>query len=398
MASSLSIPGDEDQNESLHPQPNPPNQVQPLVSTSLSLDMATSIDPMDSPEIITLTELEEEQRRQPGQFDSVRVGRMSGKRKADLAYDISPNPHRPHPQGRNDHNERHGSPTVGFVSQPDQVEYQQLEVTKMSVNLNQPTDIVQRQQSSTPQHSQAHSHHKHRHHRHHRHHRKHRHSRRASSGSESSTSSYSSGLSGSDGSSSSGTSSMTSSGSSSGSDDEYESQRQSSHARQIHQHQDQTERMLIDSDDDIRGENDTSLHGGPPLFACTTTEIDTIVHLLSSLVLEKDQRVKLWIGSLGIKVVAEHEKSRTICAKAYLKKDLFSDYAVNPLRLTNRRPGEGFEYSCVITLPILLTCLQSFGAGSSTANVHLRGGLPPSLHMKIEGENDEIELTSEQLT
>lgn len=130
---------------------------------------------------------------------------------------------------------------------------------------------------------------------------------------------------------------------------------------------------------------------GQALFTCQTAHVDTIVHLLTSLVLEKDQVVKASIGVMGIKIVAE-QKGSLVCAKAYLKKEIFSTYEVNPARLTQARGlrvggGGGFEYSLFISLPMLLSCLQLFGSGSDL------GASAPVLDMQIAGENDPLELT-----
>jgi hypothetical protein len=224
--------------------------------------------------------------------------------------------------------------------------------------------------------SQPHSQHSH-HRRHGRRHR--RYHRRNSSGSDTGggTTSDTGGSS---------TNVSSSSGVSSSSDDDRE-ERQAQQGRQL-QLQDGREQMdgtqqLVSHSSSIGATSDS----GMPLFAAVTTEIETVVHLLASLVLDKDQRVKLYVGALGIKVVSEHEKSRTTCAKAYLKKELFSAYEVNPLRMSHPRQGGAFEYACVIQLPILLNCLQIFGVGTT----HI--GPPPTLHMQISGEGHDIELT-----
>jgi hypothetical protein len=77
-----------------------------------------------------------------------------------------------------------------------------------------------------------------------------------------------------------------------------------------------------------------------------------------------------------MKVVSMLEQSRSVCAKAYLKRDLFTDYKLNKAALPPPPPGAAIratdDYSLICSLTHLIDCLQLFGTpggkeGSSRA-------------------------------
>ena len=96
---------------------------------------------------------------------------------------------------------------------------------------------------------------------------------------------------------------------------------------------------------------------------------------------------RVYIASQGMKVVTSLDQSRSVCAKAYLKKDLFSQYT---LRRTNypqqQRAGapaqqRANDYTCYLSLANMIDCMQLLGGSKDTP-----GAAPPVMHFKIEEE------------
>jgi len=183
-----------------------------------------------------------------------------------------------------------------------------------------------------------------------------------------------------------------------------------------------------------------------PLFHCVTTNIDLILQLLHAVKLEKKEQVsqtldsrpsssclsddcplccfadssvvlrchclrggasllpgrcdcgclrflcllqmcRVYIASQGMKVVTSLDKSRSVCAKAYLKKDLFSQYTLRRHNYPQQqRPGapalaqqRANDYTCFLSLANMIDCMQLLGGSKDTP-----GAAPPVMHFKIE--------------
>jgi len=129
--------------------------------------------------------------------------------------------------------------------------------------------------------------------------------------------------------------------------------------------------------------------GGQPLFQCETTRLELISQLLQSLILQggRDQLATLVIARLGMKVFTSPTASQSSAfAKAYLKKELFSQYQLNPARFPQKRGvgGSGMaleEYAITIKLSLLLSCLQVFGP---------TGTREPVMQLQIDHEGDPL--------
>jgi len=116
---------------------------------------------------------------------------------------------------------------------------------------------------------------------------------------------------------------------------------------------------------------DVSQQEQQPLFHALTPNLETLLQLLMAIRLHnKEQLCRISIAAQGMKVVSMLEQSRSVCAKAYLKRDLFTEYRLNkdalpappalaPRAAPQRAPA--VEYSLTCHLTHLITCLQLFG-------------------------------------
>lgn len=109
------------------------------------------------------------------------------------------------------------------------------------------------------------------------------------------------------------------------------------------------------ADGDEREEDLRGVSQSAPTFKCKLDASDTLITLLSTLVLEKDQLVRCTVqANNGIKFTVE--RSKIMRARAYMKQAYFSEFSLAD-------DIEDLEFC--LNLPILLHCLQIFGPSAA---------------------------------
>lgn len=98
-----------------------------------------------------------------------------------------------------------------------------------------------------------------------------------------------------------------------------------------------------------------------------------------------------------MKVSCELMGSRAMCAKAYLKRDLFSDYRLNVQMLRaggmdpNQPHQQGQDYTCHLSLNSLIDSLMILGSGQKDTSKDLQSCV---LHLEIQAQNHPLIVTS----
>jgi len=103
-----------------------------------------------------------------------------------------------------------------------------------------------------------------------------------------------------------------------------------------------------------------------------------------------------------MKVVSELSSSRTVCAKAYLRKNIFSEYALNqsllaalpsPAAMDGSMPPPSSDYTLQCSLSLLIDCLQLLGTPGGKDAPQRVG--PPVVRFKIDAPNHPLKIRSE---